>query len=328
MTIPADLKKTKLLVVACTSHFFGDDFVSSRLVRNPHGPDLTLEFTSDVSRAGDADALWFHGPHVAALPPRKPGQKRVLMCMESDVNYPALKNPLLGRAFDVLMTYRLDSDVPCVYPNWRDYGTFLDPPPSRTGPSSGSLAVYIASNPVPHRDRYAEALMRYVRVDSLGACLANATAADFVRQSGWAPGAWASILSVLPRYKFYLAFENSITTDYVTERLFHALAAGVVPVYLGAPNVRDFLPHQDAAIVANEFESPQSLATLLNDLDADDVAYSRLLRWKHEGYSSGFRRLVDLGSIDPRDRLAVKLAHGCDRDCACGGRLRQPTPAR
>ena len=40
--------------------------------------------------------------------------------------------------------------------------------------------------------------------------------------------------------------------------------------------------------------------------------------------SDEWRRLslVDLGSIEPQLRMAVKLAHGCGRSCRCGGRMR------
>ena len=113
-----------------------------------------------------------------------------------------------------------------------------------------------------------------------------------------------------------------MTLDYVTERVFHALRCGVVPVYLGAPNVRDFMPSDDAVIVASDFGSPRELAEHLMHLDADDDAYARHLRWKLEGYDDRFRGLVELASIDPQYRMAVKLAHGCGRSCRCGGRIR------
>ena len=47
---------------------------------------------------------------------------------------------------------------------------------------------------------------------------------------------------MLRRYPFYLALENSDEVDYVSEKVFHALEAGVLPVYNGAPNIADFLP--------------------------------------------------------------------------------------
>ncbi len=317
--IPKDLKKNHLLVLAWTGHFFGDDYLDSKRFEQPGGPDLKLTFTSDRSRLEEADAVWFHGPSIADLPKRKL-QPWVLMSMESDVNYPALKNPIAMKAFDIHMTYRLDADVPCIYPNRHQYGSFLESPPKRSGPATGALAVYIASHPVKHRDAYAAELMQYVKIDSLGKCLNNAEIDGFVK-GGWGEGGWASLLSILPRYKFYLAFENSITTDYVTERVFHALTCGVVPIYLGARNVREFMPHDDAIIDASDFPSARALADYLLELDADDAAYAKHLNWKSHGVSDSFARLLDLGSRDPQHRLAIKLAHGCDRSCRCGGRL-------
>jgi hypothetical protein len=322
LDIPTDLATTKLLVLAWTDHFFGTDYLEHQRIDNPNGPDIELAFTTDRDRLDEADAVWFHGPSLSDLPPRK-RQTWILMSMESEENYGALRNPLVTARFDVLMTYRLDSDVPCIYPNWRHYGTFLDPPPARSGPSPGALAAYIASNPVARRDAYVSDLMQYLSIDSLGSCLKNANA-DGLVSGAWTDGAWGGLLSVLPDYKFYLAFENSVTTDYVTERVFHALVCGVVPVYLGAPNVRDFMPDDDAIIDASDFSSPRELADYLRHLDADDEAYAKHLRWKTNGYSDRFKALVEFGSVDPHHRMAVKLAHGCDRSCRCGGRRREP----
>jgi hypothetical protein len=98
-------------------------------------------------------------------------------------------------------------------------------------------------------------------------------------------------------------------------------------VYLGAPNVRDFMPDDDAVIVASDFESPAELADYLRQLDNDDQAYALHLLWKAKPHSDRFRRLLDLASIDPHHRMAVKIAHGCDRSCPCGGRLRGTTGA-
>ena len=188
------------------------------------------------------------------------------MSMESDINYPALKEPYARFAFDHHMTYRLDSDIPCIYPNWSQYGSFLQSPSALKNKSVLAPAVYIASNPVHQRDDYASELMQHLAVDSLGTCLNNKEIDGFAT-GGWAQGAWASIGEVLPNYKFYLAFENSSTTDYVTERVFHALMCGTVPVYLGAENVRDFMPDDNAVIVAADFASPLALAEYLLHLD-------------------------------------------------------------
>lgn len=42
----------------------------------------------------------------------------------------------------------------------------------------------------------------------------------------------------IARYKFVIAYENSVCEDYITEKLWRPLILGVVPIYFGAPNVQ------------------------------------------------------------------------------------------
>jgi alpha(1,3/1,4) fucosyltransferase len=46
----------------------------------------------------------------------------------------------------------------------------------------------------------------------------------------------------LKYYRFCIAYENSVEPDYVSEKLFDSFFAGCVPIYLGAPNVLDYIP--------------------------------------------------------------------------------------
>jgi hypothetical protein len=319
---PRDLQAERLTVVACTPHYFGDDYVKPFDVPKELGIDLSCNFSTDQALLDKADACWFHAPSITRLPKEKK-QPWILMSMESDRNWPILANPeVLGR-FDLHMTYRLDSDVPALYPNWKQYGDFRRPPIPVDGKSKRSPAVYIASNPVAYRDAYVRQLMAHMPIDALGSCLNNRSIAGFVRRgNARCKGGFASILDVLPGYKFYLAFENSLSRDYVTERLFHALAAGTVPVYCGAENIDDFLPGDNAVINVRDFAGPRELADYLLYLDQDDQAYQRYLEWKDRDYCASFERLLDIGTIDPLHRMAVKLAHRCPGTCTCGGRLR------
>jgi len=320
---PRDLTPTDLTVVACTPHFFGADYVHPFSLPEEWGTAVHCDFTDDLGRIHDADALWFHAPTTFRLPKQKrPGQPWILMSMESDANYPLLRDRRFLDLFDLHMTYRLDSDIPAPYPNRLQYGSFTRPPmPTPLKSACTGLALYTASNPVPHRDQYVRELSRHVAVDCPGKCLNNMTVPGFIDgTNSWTRRGFESIMDILPRYKFYLAFENSSARDYVTERLFLALAAGVVPVYMGAGNVRDFLPSDDAAIVAAEFESPAELGEYLDYLDANDQAYEKHLAWKSSGFRDQFKALLNVADVEPRYRMAVKLAHGCSRECGCGGR--------
>ncbi len=43
-------------------------------------------------------------------------------------------------------------------------------------------------------------------------------------------------------YRFHLAYENSVHKDNISEKLFDCFYAGCVPIYLGAPNVTEYIP--------------------------------------------------------------------------------------
>ena len=91
-------------------------------------------------------------------------------------------------------------------------------------------------------------LARHLPLDYLGACgrsgdaAADGTAAGAAAEGGGgrfgdepqgSAAASARKRRALARYPFVLAFENANVSDYVSEKLWDALGAGVVPVYLG-----------------------------------------------------------------------------------------------
>ena len=46
----------------------------------------------------------------------------------------------------------------------------------------------------------------------------------------------------LKGYRFALCYENSEFPGYITEKIFDCFNAGVIPVYLGAPDIKEFVP--------------------------------------------------------------------------------------
>lgn len=55
-------------------------------------------------------------------------------------------------------------------------------------------------------------------------------------------GKCTSKFEVLQDYEFCLCFENMCMDGYVTEKLFDCLYAGTIPLYLGAPDILDYIP--------------------------------------------------------------------------------------
>lgn len=76
-------------------------------------------------------------------------------------------------------------------------------------------------------------------------------------------------------YRFALCFENTRTRcDYITEKIWDCLNAQIVPIYLGAANIRDYIP-EDCFIDYNRFTSCADLATYL--LSIDEARYQEYL---------------------------------------------------
>lgn len=55
-------------------------------------------------------------------------------------------------------------------------------------------------------------------------------------------GKCASKFEVLQEYEFCLCFENMRMAGYITEKIFDCLYAGTIPLYLGAPDILDYIP--------------------------------------------------------------------------------------
>jgi hypothetical protein len=83
--------------------------------------------------------------------------------------------------------------------------------------------------------------------------------------------------AVMRQYKFAMAYENAAFPGYVTEKIFDALFAGCVPVYLGAPNVTDYIP-ADTFIDRRNFRNYEELYQFLTSMSEKDyLGYIRAI---------------------------------------------------
>jgi len=55
-------------------------------------------------------------------------------------------------------------------------------------------------------------------------------------------GKCTSKFEVLQHYEFCLCFENMQMDGYITEKIFDCLYAGTIPLYLGAPDILEYIP--------------------------------------------------------------------------------------
>lgn len=78
----------------------------------------------------------------------------------------------------------------------------------------------------------------------------------------------------LSEYNFCLCFENSIVEGYLTEKLFDCLYTGAIPIYLGAPDIEQYIP-REAYIDFRQFSSYSELESFVRALSEDQILAMR-----------------------------------------------------
>lgn len=99
----------------------------------------------------------------------------------------------------------------------------------------------------------------------------------------------------LSQAKFAFIFENAERNDYVSEKIYQAFDAGVVPVYLGAPNIRDYVS-QRCFIDFSKFKTFEELYTYLKNMpDEEYQGYlTEIQKWKNSPLNySNQRKIAD-----------------------------------
>lgn len=81
-------------------------------------------------------------------------------------------------------------------------------------------------------------------------------------------------IKTISKYKFTFCLENISMKGYVTEKIIDCLVAGTIPVYLGAPDIFDFIP-KECFIDMRNFKSMEELECFLQNLD-EDKAYKMI----------------------------------------------------
>lgn len=230
------------------------------------------------SSYASADVVVFHNRELMqgrqALPfdlPRPRGQRWAWMSLEPPVYNGNLTN--YANVFNLTVSYRRDADVSI------PYGELL---PGGGQPANGaapvprnksSLVCWVVSNyrRSHRRSRVFRQLRAAVPVKVYGRWSAAPLSAD-------------ALLPTISGCYFYLAFENSVAKDYITEKLWrNAYQAGAVPVVLGPPaqDYRAVAPPK-SFIHVDDFGSLDELGATLRQLAADRKLYAEYFRWREE----------------------------------------------
>lgn len=186
------------------------------------------------------------------------------------------------------MTYRLDSDIlwlygkiidletgkildPSLNVDWKNPNeNFVDDEILKFSMNKTKTAAWLVShcNASSKRDDLTRKLQEFIDVDVFGECGTalcpdNVDCVAFVQQNYW----------------FYLAFENSLCVDYITEKVYKVMDMILIPVIYSGVELSRFLPPK-SYIDANDFATAQDLANHLKFLTQNPLEYVKYFWWK------------------------------------------------
>merc|ERR1712038_1232644 len=227
-------------------------------------------------------AVLFYGsdfrPHDLPLP-RKKGEDWAVFHEESPKNNPIFSHAALIEHFNHTATFSRSSSMPLTTQYLEGINMITDP----------SFVVPLAKKN--------QLMKEGVAPVAYGHCLHNKDLPEHLRGSEkWKE---RDYLSLLAKYKFIIAVENAVCDDYITEKLWRTLQVGAVPIYLGAPNIEELLPHENAAVLVKDFSSVKEVADLIHRLNDNDKEYVRYLAHK---------RLYNKGGELVTNRLLKEMA--------------------
>jgi len=263
---------------------------------------IPCEYTEDRALYNTSDIILIHPFYVTRkehMPKYRFPHQKLLFFEQEAPSRCRFNMKRYDSWFNVTCTYTSDADIVAPYgvclPN-RD--TIRDNPGSITpyirqlyGPSAESapwlsvvetiqrshnraadksrLVAWMVSNcyTPSRRATYVKLLKRHIAVDIYGKC-----------GTMTCPHGDESCDIRMKTYKFYLAFENSLCPEYITEKVWRALEQGVVPIVLGGADYNTYLP-KHSYINVKDFTSPSELAKYLKVLDLNDTLYNEYFDW-------------------------------------------------
>ncbi|XP_013385387.1 alpha-(1,3)-fucosyltransferase C-like [Lingula anatina] len=236
-------------------------------------------WTDDKTKVKEADAVLFFDLCLRGVtPPEKNPQGRwVLVTHESPCRADNFK--LLSEwngLFNWTMTYTKDSDIYSPYAQVMSNDGYTSRLPREQILSIARKKSKLVAWMVSHcstqsrREEYVKELQKYIPVDVYGKC------GPLVCKRG--DSRCSEMLNT--DYKFYLAFENGLSKDYVTEKFFDMIPLNVIPITRSGANFSRLGIPSVLHIDTRDFKSPKDLAEYLKRLDQDDESYAALLRAK------------------------------------------------
>lgn len=242
-----------------------------------------FEVTYDKTRFIESDLVIFHSNNMPSvqqldeLSKKRPiSQRWAYHTMESPKVTPD-PGPLKG-LFNATWTYRSDSEFSAAYATYYPLNNVerLKVTTRDYSQEKSKLVAWMVSNcGAQLRNKFVQQLKQYINVDVYGSC-----SSQFGKHQSCSK---SNEKHCLKEYKFYLAFENALCKDYITEKYWERLGEeNVVPVVMGGADRTDYkrLAIPGSFINVMDFKTVKELADYLHYLDRNNTAYNEYFKWR------------------------------------------------
>lgn len=226
----------------------------------------------------DFDAIIFHSGRWDSsrdgVPKKRSwDQKYVFYSWESPYNT-YFDETYVKDFYNWTLNYRRDSDIHFPYGMFYKRNAKCQQFKADSLRTKSKLAMWMVSNcvtdGVERRERYVYGLKKYIDVDVYGKCGTLQCGSD------------ENCRKIMEdNYFFYLAFENTQTLDYVTEKMFYTLKYNVIPVVFGNANYENIAPKK-SVIDIKDVSTPKLLAEFLIRLSSNLSEYLEYFEWKRK----------------------------------------------
>ncbi|KAG7176267.1 Alpha-(1 3)-fucosyltransferase C-like 6, partial [Homarus americanus] len=278
---------------------FDEKFWDSQLTHIKKGLcPKPCNFTFNVSQVARVDAVVVYLRGVRSkqrvleqLAPRDPTQPWIITTFEAPPRANSIHHTdyrSLNGVFNRTMLYRRDSDVmvPHGFIVRRDEAELLPaswriPPLPHPGDwhARKPIVAFISNCKAKSgRLEYVHALQKHIPVDVYGRCGTLKCGESMYVKHQYDPTKYNCFRKAGETYLFFLAFENSLCTDYVTEKLYNFLFYPMVPIVFGSANYSALLP-PNSYLDARQY-APKQLAAKLEFLANNPEEYQKYLAWR------------------------------------------------
>ena len=266
---------------------------SLRPYRHPlYSSDKICQFHFNLSDYNRSEAVIFQGVVFnSKLPEYRPShQVWIYQAWQSAHRariFHYLRHPHNPQEFNYTMTYSKHSDIHLPYgecvnatEKHQDVKQQINDFVSR----KQKLVAWMVSHcDAPSlRHDYIRELSRHIKVDIYGACGSLICSDD------------ESCKTTISSYKFYLAFENSLCGEYISEKLWRSFEWGLVPVVFGGLESYKLILPANSYIDVTDFSSPKFLADYIMKLDSNETLYRSYFNWKY---------IYDCGNLSTQQKM-------------------------